>query len=264
MRTLAAALLLAAPRPGQARVYDLERDFGAVPYTASHPATAQSKVAWANGAAFNTSLSKLAPGDTLVVPNKTFHLVGGIVAKDVADVTISFDGTLVYAFENTVAAAEAYIKAWPRTTVGTGGKEGKVMECMSFHNFSNVTFTSSGMGTFEGRGQKWWGVPGLGYLKREENRPRLFNVQGKDLLWENLYLHESPYWTHTSSGSNIEIRNCHINNRRTNADGHGAIDMTAFNTDGFDVSGVRNRPPAASRQPLAASRKPFRAQPGPG
>ena len=100
MRTLAAALLLAAPRPGQARVYDLERDFGAVPYSASHPATAQSKVAWANGAAFNTSLSKLAPGDTLVVPNKTFHLVGGIVAKDVADVTISFDGTLVCEYNN--------------------------------------------------------------------------------------------------------------------------------------------------------------------
>ena len=24
---------------------------------------------------------------------------------------------------------------------------------MAFHNFSNVTFTSSGVGTFEGRGQ---------------------------------------------------------------------------------------------------------------
>ena len=39
--------------------------------------------------------------------------------------------------------------------------------------------------------------------------------------------------------SYVEIGNVHINNRRTNADGHGIIDMTAFNTDGFDVSGQR-------------------------
>lgn len=194
-------------------------------------------MAWGNGAAFNLSLSKLGPGDTLVVPNKTFHLVGGIVAENVHGATISFDGTLVYAFEDTVAAAEEYIKDWPRRTKGSKGTEGAVLECMEFRNFSNVTITSSGMGTIEGRGQKWWGIPGLGYLKREENRPRLFNIQGKDLLFENIYMHESPYWTHSSSGSNIEIRNSHINNRRTNADGHGAIDMTAFNTDGFDVSG---------------------------
>ena len=57
------------------------------------------------------------------------------------------------------------------------------------------------------------------------------------MLFENHYYHESPYWTHSSHGSNIEIRNCHINNRRSNADGHGGIEETAFNTDGFDVSG---------------------------
>jgi hypothetical protein len=54
---------------------------------------------------------------------------------------------------------------------------------------------------------------------------------------ENSYKRGVFRRTHTSSGSNIEIRNSHINNRRTNADGHGAIDSTAFNTDGFDVSG---------------------------
>ena len=145
---------------------------------------------------------------------------------------------------------------------------------LQFTNFTNVTFTSgvgvpscegtSCVGTFEGRGQKWWGIPGLGYLKRTENRPRecaqphqralpsplahtarqppspcmaliilpapphaacthrsltplactathwmppgMFNVNGKDLLFENHYYHEAPYWTHSSGGSNIEIR----------------------------------------------------------
>eukprot|EP01051_Picozoa_sp_SAG22_P010761 SAG22_NODE_987_length_6142_cov_3.152242_3_plen_183_part_00 len=35
----------------------------------------------------------------------------------------------------------------------------------------------------------------------------------------------------------MEIYNTHISNRRSNADGHGGVEMTAFNTDGFDVSG---------------------------
>ena len=136
--------MAALPSLGAARVWDLERDFGAVPYEASKPATAQAKVAWGNGAAFNLSLSKLQPGDTLILPNKTFHLVGGIVAENVRDATISLDGTLVYAFEDTAAAAEQYIKDWPRKTKGSKGKEGAVLEAMEFRNFSNVTITSSG------------------------------------------------------------------------------------------------------------------------
>ena len=75
--------LVALPSVTVAKRWDLERDFGAVPYEASRPATAQPKVAWGNGAAFNVSLAKLQPGDTLVVPNKTFHLVGGIIAENV-------------------------------------------------------------------------------------------------------------------------------------------------------------------------------------
>ena len=37
--------------------------------------------------------------------------------------------------------------------------------------------------------------------------------------------------------SNATIRYCNVDSRRTSADSHGAIDLTAFNTDGFDVSG---------------------------
>ena len=227
---LALALPLLSLQLAAAKTYDLERDFGAVPYSPLRPATAQSKVAFANGAALNASINQLAPGDTLIVPNKTFHLVGGIIAKDVRDAVIQFEGTLVYAFENTVAAAEEYIKVWPRSTASTKKKEGAVLECMHFHNFTNVRFTSTGVGTFEGRGQKWWGIPGLGYLKRTEDRPRIFNIESgsKDIVFENLYLHESPYWTLSAHVSGMEISNVNINNRRTNADGHGLIDTTAF------------------------------------
>ena len=35
----------------------------------------------------------------------------------------------------------------------------------------------------------------------------------------------------------VKIRDCEISARRTDEDGHGLVDLTAFNTDGFDVSG---------------------------
>ena len=35
----------------------------------------------------------------------------------------------------------------------------------------------------------------------------------------------------------LKIRDCEISARRTDEDGHGLVDLTAFNTDGFDVSG---------------------------
>ena len=51
-----------------------------------------------------------------------------------------------------------------------------------------------------------------GYLVRGENRPRLFNIQdSKNLLVENLFFLNSPYWTfwvHSVDG--LEVRNCEI------------------------------------------------------
>lgn len=35
----------------------------------------------------------------------------------------------------------------------------------------------------------------------------------------------------------MEVRNSHIDARRTNYDGHDLDDISAFNTDGFDVTG---------------------------
>ena len=41
----------------------------------------------------------------------------------------------------------------------------------------------------------------------------------------------------SQSLNNATIRFCEVSARRTSEDSHGAIDLTAFNTDGFDVSG---------------------------
>jgi len=57
---------------------------------------------------------------------------------------------------------------------------------------------------------------------------------------ENLILQDSPYHTLYLDGvEDVEIRHISIINRRTYNDGHGLIDLSAFNTDGIDVSGSR-------------------------
>ena len=181
--------------------------------------------AWHNGRLLNKTLASLKPGDTLVIPEgKNFHLMGGVEVSDLSNVTISIDGKLTF----TTA-----IKHWPV------GKNKRVKECLKFIRPRNVKFTSSGQGELDGNGKKWWGTPGIGYLERGENRPRLFHVAfGENILVENLKFINSPYWTfwvHNVKG--LETRNCHIDARRTDNDGHDTIDMTAFNTDGFDVTG---------------------------
>ena len=125
------------------------------------PDDASEAACWKNGGLVNSTLGKLQPGDTFVFPNKTFHLMGGIMAKDLHSVTISFDGTLVYS-DN--------IKDWPRNH-GSGddddnSRKAQVLACMDFANFTNVSFTSSGKALIDGKGARWWGIPGIGYLLR--------------------------------------------------------------------------------------------------
>ena len=83
-------------------------------------------------------------------------------------------------------------------------------------------------------GAAWWGFPGIGYLERQENRPRLLNIENsKHILVENIILKNSPYWTFWAHGVEyLEVRHVDIDARRDKDDGHDVIDLTAFNTDG--------------------------------
>jgi hypothetical protein len=204
-----------------AKVVDFEVDVGGVPDDPSLTA------AWLNGGLMNSSLASLAPGDELVLPNKTFHMMGGIVADGLADVTVRFEGTVVY---------DDSMKEWPRQQSG-----GRVLECLKFSRCTNLTLTSSGKALFNGQGKAWWGLPGVGYLARGEDRPRLLDIEDSaHTLVENLYLQNSPYWTfnwHGAQADGLEVRNVDISARRDGKDDHGLIEETAFNTDGFDVAG---------------------------
>ena len=222
LRAILLVFTLAAPLV-EARTWDLERDGGAIRNNATLGAC------WRNGAAFNTTLAMLGPGDTLLVPgNATFHLMGGIQVANKDSVTLQIDGTLVYSDD---------MKAWPRNG---NGKDARVFDCMTFKNMSNFTITSGlPEALIDGQGAAWWGIPGIGYLEIGENRPRLLAVQdSKDVLIEHLFLKNSPYWnTLISNVDGLEIRYCRIEAWRISNTTHTDIDLTAFNTDGFDFTG---------------------------
>jgi hypothetical protein len=206
-----AALLSAA----SAKWIDFEK-IGAIANNSSMEAAVN------NGNLLNATLNALQPGDTFFLPNKTFHTTGGMKATKLLNVTIQIDGTL--AFINDRAS-------WPKKD------NGDVEECILLTDIERVVFTSSGRGIIDGNGTAWWGA--IKFLKHMEDRPRLLHViRSKDVLVENLLLKNSPYWTTFFEQSDgLLIRHADIDARWTNADYHTLIDLQAFNTDGWDVTG---------------------------
>ena len=133
-------------------VYDFEA-LGAIADDGSNVTTLD-----ANAALLNRTLqSGLAPGDTLVFPNKTFHLQGGVVASGLRNVTLRFDGTISFADDR---------KRWPKRP------NGNVMNCLELDDAEDVTLTSAGVGTLQGNGKAWW----LGIPVHSEDRPKLLQV----------------------------------------------------------------------------------------
>ena len=154
----------------------------------------------------NQTINGLRPGDELVfASNTTYYLVGGIIATNISDVVLHFDGTLIFT-DNT--------ETWPRT-VG-----GQVLECLHFENARNVTFTSQTTGVLDGQGEAWWGL--IGYYDYLENRPRLLSMASSfDILIENMLFKNSPYWTvWIYDVDGLEIRYSEVSNRRNDYDGH--------------------------------------------
>lgn len=90
-----------------------------------------------NTRVINKALAVLQPGDTLLVPNSTFHVAGGITGGNLTDITLQIDGTLKWDNNQT---------AWPRAPGG------RVHECFYLETVDNLTITSSGTGTLDGSG----------------------------------------------------------------------------------------------------------------
>eukprot|EP00040_Diaphanoeca_grandis_P037146 m.240610 g.240610 ORF g.240610 m.240610 type:complete len:668 (-) comp33765_c0_seq1:80-2083(-) len=176
-----------------------------------------------NAEIIQTILDEMEDGDTLYVPNKTFHTVGGLSRSELTDATFRFDGTLKFSSDR---------ETWPKTD------EGKVMDCLSFDNLENVRFTSSGKGTLDGNGKDWWGS--LNYMTYQEDRPKiLFVGDSQGLIVENLLLKDSPFWTlDFQDVIDVTIRYCDVDVRfNADATAHDEVELQAYNTDGFDIAG---------------------------
>lgn len=178
--------------------------------------------AQANAQLLNKSLASLVAGDALVIPNQTFHLMGGVLVSGLDSVTVTLDGTLKFKDD---------IKHWPNAA------DGRVADCVRLRNIKNVTITSNGKGTMDGSGKAWWGL--VGYLVHKENRPKLLVLDDStDVRLSNLLLLDSPYYTLAAHQMNgLEIGHVDVSARRTKKDSHDLYDLTAFNTDGLDVTG---------------------------
>lgn len=137
----AAGLLLLSCIGANATIHNIEAA-GAI------PDVTDTATMWKNGGILNNTIALLKSGDTLLIPNKTFHLYGGITGSGFSNVTFQIDGTLSYANDR---------KTWPADA------NGNVLQCMYFSNIENVLFTSNGTGTFDGNGAAWWGA--IKYLK---------------------------------------------------------------------------------------------------
>ncbi len=61
-----------------------------------------------------------------IIPNKTYHVNGGINGVGLRNVILQLDGTLKYQDD---------MNEWPR------GSNGGAFECMHFEDIENVTFT---------------------------------------------------------------------------------------------------------------------------
>jgi len=177
------------------------------------------------------------PGDTLLIPEgHTFTVMGGIEGNNLVDCTIILNGKLSFS---------KIVKEWPRYENGHN-HAGQVKECISFDSPTNFVLTSTlgggshdKLGVLDGNGNEWWWWPFFGYMKFEEDRPRLFRMdKGHNVLIKDILFQDSPYWTTKfSCMDGLEIAGSGITARRTDNDGHGLLDLSAFNTDGFDISG---------------------------
>ena len=150
-----------------------------------------------NQEAFNKALDAMEQGDTLLVPDGVFPMVGGVVGEGLRNNTIVFDGTLEFQpdFDN-----------WP---LDPDQKNEKYMDCLAFKDSIDLAFTSSSTGVINGGGRDWWNKMIAGTLppNNKDSRPKLFHVtHSADILVEKLKLVNSPSWNLIVDAVRAEIR----------------------------------------------------------
>ena len=210
------------------QIFNFEFDFGGIPNDNS-----PDIVRW-NTLRLNETLKReeVSHNATLIFPaNRTFFFFHDIHAAEL---------------ENVVFQIDAHIKLERNQSesiywdVQANPDRKHPMALFYFYKGHNITLTSSnGEGRIDGNGPQWWGIPFWGYLQITEHRPYLMEFnRTTDLTISNLLFKDSPLYTmRLESVNQVEIHDISIISRRTNSELHTLLDLSAFNTDGIDVSG---------------------------
>lgn len=159
--------------------------------------------------------------DKVYIPKGTYTSEGGLELRNLHNISLNLEGRLSF----------SPLKGWPRE------KNGHVKNALIVENVTH--FHLWGSGTIDGKGQHWWGLPGIGYLQHAENRPRLVQIlHSQKIRLQGLTLINSPYWTLDIKHCDmVEVDHVTISNVRSMSKTPTLWDMTAFNTDGIDVAG---------------------------
>lgn len=101
-------------------------------------------------------------------------------------------------------------------------------------------YASAKRGIIDGHGSEYWGIPLVGYVQLGEFRPDLFALnRTENVLIEYMLFRDAALYTlHLNDMNGLKIRYVSVVARRTHYDGHSFMDLSAFNTDGIDVSGT--------------------------
>jgi hypothetical protein len=221
-------------------LYDFEVDFHGIPSDYS-TATLEH-----NTRTFSDILKYNASNNSLLFPDKTFHFYPGIHGSNIVDFYLLINGTLRFHRPKVTK-----VNHWDRPE-----------PCILIEDSINITITSPDpannnaqemdegyiidydygikkRGILDGHGSDYWGVPFIGYMQLIEFRPDLLVMnRTSNVLIEYLILRDSGLYTmFLLDVDNLEVRYTSIVARRTHDDGHSLLDLSAFNTDGIDVSG---------------------------
>ena len=210
---------------GQTAILDFEDDLGGIPNDPT------PEVVRHNTVLLNQTLQYNASDSTLIfASNQTFYFYHDIYVNGLVNSIIQIDGTL--ALQRNFSENPYHDHVDPARR--------RPRAFLMFDESHNVTLTSASQkGLIQGNGPQWWGVPFLGYLQLTEHRPVLLRSNlTTDLLIEYVSFQDAPCYNIFLSGvDRVEIHHVSIVARRTRMLGHSAVDLSAFNTDGIDVSG---------------------------
>lgn len=223
--------------------YDFEKDVGGIPYSI------KSDSMMMNTKLFSRFLRSKASGNALVIPDKTFYFYPGIYGSGITDFDLLVNGTIRFhrgkTYTNHYNKPEPGILIEDSSNIYITGKVDsdfggrRTQDDNGDDEEIDYDYASSKRGIIDGHGSEYWGIPLVGYVQLGEFRPDLFALnRTENVLIEYMLFRDAALYTlHLNDMNGLKIRYVSVVARRTHGDGHSIMDLSAFNTDGIDVSG---------------------------